>query len=141
MSRAAWSSMASELGWDVEQVQTYAYRYMMALNAQDEDQPTSQGEQQDNGEDVVMNNGNTNNGSAANGNSETVEWTLEEDILLDSLLAVHLPRGNRGAANNSSSNNNHDVLDWEEQVASRLPGKTPMQVRQRYNQLYGERNR
>jgi len=135
VSRAAWSNMASELGWSVEQVQVYAYRYMMALNDESEDQSMPQQEHQANGDDVVMAD-NEENGSIMNGNSDN-EWTLEEDILLDSLLAVYPPRC---SANSSSNNNsNHNALDWEEQVASRMPGKTPMQVRQRYNQLYGDR--
>ena len=140
VSRAVWSRMASDLGWSVEQVQVYAYWYMMAL-AEDDDQAISQGEQQDNGgNNVIMNGGghrndNELNENLTNGNSE---WTLEEDILLESLLAVYLPLGYHTSSGNNT-NNNHSGLDWEEQVASRLPGKTPMQVRQRYRQLFGDR--
>jgi len=132
--RAVWSNMASELGWTVEQVQSYAHRYMLTLN----EATMSHGDQQNNtAGDVIMNNGD-NCDNETNGNSDSDEWTLEEDILLDSLLAAHLPCA--GASHNSNShNNNNAALEWEEQVASRLPGRTPMQVRQRYNQLYGDR--
>lgn len=148
MSRATLSSMANELDWRLEQVQVYAYRYMLALlNNDDQSVDAAQAEQHDvlinGGQQYVlsMNGGqhetinNEANGNATNGIANH-EWTWEEDVLLDSLLAVYLTEGNL-----PNSNNNHDALDWEEKVASHLPGRTPMQVRERYVQLYGDRGR
>lgn len=109
-TRRTWSNMASELDWTVEEVQTYAYRYMTALST---DQSTQE-EQEHNG-------GN----ESTNGDA----WTLEENILFDSLLAVYLPNGIDSSTNR---------LDWEEHVAAHLPGRTPMQVRRRYNSRYVE---
>ncbi len=135
VSRATWSNMANELGWTVENVQAYAYQYMMALNSPDENQAEGQANgthvSMNGRHDVSMSNNNHDNGNVTNGNSE---WTVEEDILLDSLLALYHP----GESSNYSHNRN--LLDWEEQVASRLPGRTPMQIRQHYNELYGHHN-
>eukprot|EP00544_Gedaniella_sp_CCMP2646_P000532 CAMPEP_0202507032 /NCGR_PEP_ID=MMETSP1361-20130828/51506_1 /ASSEMBLY_ACC=CAM_ASM_000849 /TAXON_ID=210615 /ORGANISM="Staurosira complex sp., Strain CCMP2646" /LENGTH=152 /DNA_ID=CAMNT_0049141123 /DNA_START=125 /DNA_END=584 /DNA_ORIENTATION=- len=114
--------MANELGWTVEHVQAYAYQYMMALNSPDEN--PAEGQANDthvsmNGRhDASMSNNNHGNGNVTNGNSE---WTVEEDILLDSLLAIY----HSGESLNYSLNRN--LFDWEEQVASSLPGRTPMQ--------------
>ena len=130
VSRAAWSNMATELGWTVEHVQAYAYQYMMALNSPDENRAEGQANnvqvRMNGSHDVSMSNNHHNENTTTNGNTE---WTVEEDILFDSLLAVYLP----GDSSDNSSNRNR--LDWEEQVASRLPGRTPMQVRQRYNRI------
>lgn len=144
VSRAVWASMATDLDWTVEQVQIYAYRYMMALNNNDDNREDSQHRPQEKGDsgDVIMNDG-ANERSINSGNNENdvtsaspdTEWTLEEDILLDSLLAVYLPRENNRSTSSALSNND-GILDWEEQIASRLPRRTPIQVRQRYNTLY-----
>lgn len=109
MTRHTWSNMASDLDWTAEEVQTYAYRYMMALS-------TNQSKQEDQESGV---------NDSTNGNA----WSLEENILFDSLLAVFLPYGIDSSTNG---------LDWEEKVAAHLPGRTPMQVRRRYNFLYVE---
>jgi hypothetical protein len=100
--------MASELDWTVEEVQTYAYRYMAALNA---DQSIHEEQDDEENESTIVD-----------------AWSLEETILFDSLLAMYLPDGADSSTN--------DGLDWEEQVAAQLPGRTPMQVRRRYNCCY-----
>lgn len=101
MTRRIWKSIATDLGWTVETVQLYAFQYLSELQHQDEH--------------------HTNEITEDIGDNEL---SIEEDILLESLLAVHLPE------------NGNSQLDWEERVASHLPRTTPLQVRLRFQSRF-----
>lgn len=101
MARRVWKSIASDLGWTIENVQRHAFRYLSELQHRDEHQTN----------EVTVDCGDD-------------EWSIEEDILLESLLAVHLPE------------NGNSQLDWEERVAAHLPRRTPLEVRLRFQSRF-----
>lgn len=66
---SAWDRMAEELGWSVEEVKTYAYRYFNALLVKTEDDSPHARERDD----------------------EDSAWSTEESILFEALLIRNLP--------------------------------------------------
>ena len=55
------------------------------------------------------------------------DWAVEENILFEALLVQYLP-----AIQDQSS-------DWAERIAAQLPGRTPREVKQRYEAKYRHR--
>jgi hypothetical protein len=60
-----WIEMADELGWDVEEVRSYAFQYLIAMQSLEDSE-----------EDTI-------------GPEPNDEWTLDEIILLEALLVQH----------------------------------------------------
>mmetsp|Transcript_6461 Transcript_6461/g.10714 ORF Transcript_6461/g.10714 Transcript_6461/m.10714 type:complete len:173 (-) Transcript_6461:467-985(-) len=106
--QGAWKCIAKDLGWSLEDVETYAYRYFIAL-------------QTSNGTDGVP--------TGSNGEEDT--WTLEESTLFEALLVRHITLVNQQQEGVPQVN-----LSWEEKVAAWIPGKTVEDVRYRYETKY-----
>lgn len=106
---AAWANMAGDLVWSIEEVKLYAYRYFIALQSVEESEDHNS---------TMMHLSDLDN-----------EWTLDEVILLEALLVQHLPLITRESESEGE-------IDWDEKIASQIPGKTAQQVRQMYEKGY-----
>eukprot|EP00521_Asterionellopsis_glacialis_P008531 CAMPEP_0195284634 /NCGR_PEP_ID=MMETSP0707-20130614/2769_1 /TAXON_ID=33640 /ORGANISM="Asterionellopsis glacialis, Strain CCMP134" /LENGTH=208 /DNA_ID=CAMNT_0040344009 /DNA_START=32 /DNA_END=658 /DNA_ORIENTATION=- len=142
-----WQKIANELGddfgWDVRHVQKYAYQYLVTLlsfqdctndsitsNHYNNDPVPSCYIPQDEPED---NNTNINIEKSDNDDNDNKlqqeEWSLEETILFDTLLARYY---------NPMSSMDSSKVGWEDQIAALIPLKTSYQVKQRFDQVYGD---
>lgn len=144
-----WIKIADELGddWNVTDVQKYAYQYLMTLlnNDQDETDDSTEAENESsssptlNDEIDVLQPTTKNQGKNSHNDNNHIEddeeWTLEETILFDTLLARYY---NNGTQPSSSPIYSHSNICWVDQVAAFIPQKTSYQVKQRYEQLYGD---
>jgi hypothetical protein len=109
-----WSMLAEDLGWSVEEVQLHAYQYLTCLIEADATDATQASE---------------NGGSRGRVNGQawpSVPWSQEEMILFDTLIATYRTANGSGITNG----------DWEDLIASHLPGRTARDVRRRYRQMY-----
>ena len=106
---AAWANMAGDLVWSTEEVKLYAYRYFLALQSVEES--------------------DDHNGTIMQLLDLDNDWTHDEVVLLEALLVQHLPLITR-------ERESEDELDWDERIASQIPGKTALQVRLMYEKGY-----
>jgi hypothetical protein len=104
---AAWAYMAGDLAWSTEEVKLYAYRYFITLLSVEES--------------------HDDNGTTMHLSDLDNDWTHDEVILLEALLVQHLPLIIRESEGEE---------DWERRIASQIPGKTALQVRQMYEKGY-----
>jgi hypothetical protein len=127
-----WDRIAWDLEWTREEVKVYAYSYMMALRSHRDS---------DVGTDNIANAGASANGTASVSMDHVPvpvhgvlpdDWTLEERVLFDTLLARYLPQHAVDPEGNSS-------FEWEEQVAAMLPTRSAIEVRLRYRRFYSQR--
>ena len=121
LSGDEWPTMAEELGWSIEEVQLYAYQYLASIIEVD-DRAREAMEQ-------TTKNGSSRAGEHAEEQSIYRSWSREESIRFDALIAAFRARIN--------TRNSHDS-DWDQQIASHLPGRTPQEVRRRYFLLHGK---
>uniref|UniRef100_A0A7S2UNS2 Uncharacterized protein n=1 Tax=Attheya septentrionalis TaxID=420275 RepID=A0A7S2UNS2_9STRA len=128
-----WDRIAWDLEWTREEVKVYAYSYMMALRShRDSDTDT----------DNLANVGAAGNGTASVSMDRVPvhgvlpdDWTLEERVLFDTLLARYLPAN----AVETRENPLDGSYEWEEQVAAMIPTRSTMEVRLRYRRFYSQR--
>ena len=145
LTRRDWSQFASDLGWSVDEVQSYAFQYLVSLLNSDRtrsarsdvsfdsyidsshstkhEQPSAKSAEQ---HSTIKSNGVPNRKSRS---GSSLPWTLDEVVLFDTLVATYFPI------------KDPDGFDWEELVASHLPGRTATEVRRRWNQLSRESKR
>ena len=120
-----WPIMAEELGWSIDEIQLHAYEYMRCLFETEPQQPLRAGP-------LVSE-------AATQQTVRGSPWTLEEDVLFETLVATYRTtacNGNEGGSRSQSTD--RELYDWEELVAAHLPGRTAAQVRQRFQELYGD---
>jgi hypothetical protein len=113
----AFEKIAAELGWGEEQTMSYAKRYLLTLIEYENEQDESQLEQ----------NQGDDHGSADE------DWTTEEAILFDTLLALYIPSVQGDARDMPEA---VDGRDWAQEIAARLPGRSVKEVKLRYNKQH-----
>mmetsp|Transcript_39488 Transcript_39488/g.83041 ORF Transcript_39488/g.83041 Transcript_39488/m.83041 type:complete len:272 (-) Transcript_39488:45-860(-) len=124
----AWNAMASDLGWAVDKVKVYAYKYFKTL-------ATRHGNTKRSCDSLCFGKNGAKNVSNTGGKVST-SWSVHELILLDALMVKYCKdsscldaEGNRSErTNNAYSDRNR--TPWE-QIAANLPGKTALACREK----------
>jgi len=149
-----WENMATATGWTVDEVKLYAYRYMISLNAVSnhnapssaaavtEENYSAEKSGQINSHALIDSNKDGINIISEGPNDETNkeeddcddddEWTFEECVLFDTLLARYADNTKNESNEGGEEDISGDGVSRWEQISALLPNKTSLQVRNRY---------
>uniref|UniRef100_A0A7S2N5L5 Myb-like domain-containing protein n=1 Tax=Helicotheca tamesis TaxID=374047 RepID=A0A7S2N5L5_9STRA len=125
-----WEHMASATGWTVDEVKLYAYRYMMALNETPSRHIDRSPSAANEGDNSSKGGHSPRQSGGDEKENEDDDWTFEERILFDTLLARH-----DGVNNSADVDYNPSVVSRWENISALLPNRTSLQVRQRYMKM------
>jgi len=135
-----WYKMAQYLNWQIEEVKLYAYWYMHRLHNSSSTSTSDNEKVVDNeaGREKSMIDAKDNNHVSENGENDDVEeWTSQECILFDTLLATYR------LCDDETEKVEQDSIDtlassrWKK-ISAMIPNKSSTQCRNRYyNKVYG----
>lgn len=148
-----WESMAEILSWDITEVKSYAYKYLVMI--QEEKERRLQAKKliisQKNivqESPLFMSSEHTENTTLCDTSKSepsvidsgvSSEWKPEESLLFDTLVSKYLDPIKVPSAKHSSETNNMEEyqrkeINWEK-VESSLPEKSMSQIKSRYKQI------